>query len=229
LQDLVSVQAYNSGIGGYNWSGTGGSPPANLHGVCVPSSLFFDDVYGSVGTVDINVVLRDTSNTIISSFTVILSSGGSSGNSYDGYLILAQDTGYNTFDGIATLINNEITSQGLNTNIVVESQDYWAPYENGGNQLSPRYDKNSFHGLRVNILNPNIAGNILNSVSMDWGSGYSSIMSSISIFGAPNKTLSRPFASATTLTTRSWTGLRNPIARPGSGTYFKGFKIGGQL
>jgi len=230
LQDLVSVQAYNSSIAGYNWSGTGGSPPANLHGVCVPSSYFFDFVYGdSFPDVDINVVLRNTSNTIISSFTVILSSGGSLGNSYDGYLILAQDTGFNTFDGIATLINNEITSQGLNTNIVVESQDYWAPYENGGNELSPRYDKNSFHGLRVNILEPNIGGNILNSVSMEWGSGYNSIMSSIAILGNDYKTLSRPFASATTSTTRSWTGLRNPIVRPGTGTYFKGFKIGGQL
>ena len=234
LYDLASVSAYNSNISGYNWSGTGGSPPAYLHGVCVPSSFFFSDVYGSSGNVDINVVLRSTSDTIISSFTVILSGGGSSGNSYDGYLILAQDTGYNTFDGIATLINNEITSQGLNTNIVVESQDYWAPYENGGNQSSPRYNKNSFHGLRVNILNPNIGGNILNSVSMAWGSGYSSIMSSLSFLREDFKILSLPFSSGQadsnrTTSPRSWTGLRNSIARPRTGTYFKGFKIGGQL
>ena len=231
--DLASVVAYDSNVGGYNWSGTGGTAPASMHGVCVPSSSFFSNYYGYDGVVDLDVTITDDYDSIISSFTVVLSDSGNAGNSYDGNLILAQNTSYNTVDGIATLLNNEISTQGISSNLAVNSEPWMAPYENGGNQTNKKYDNNIFYGIRVGVTDPYIGSDMIHNIYIGWGSGYLSTMEYLVSNGVPTSEvsiLSRAFSQdITQKRPKSWTGLRYPISRPGTGTYFKGFKIGGEL
>lgn len=230
--DLASVLAFDANVSGYNWSGTGGTPPTSMHGVCVPSSYFFDNFYSYAGIVDVDIYLADENDEIIDSFNVVLSQSGDTGNSYDGNLIVSQNTAYHTNTGIADLINTAIASNGYSPNLILEAQSYHAPYENGGNQTNQKYDSNLFYGLKVGVIDPDAGGNIIHGVYINWGSGYLSILDYLSgiIPSSDLDALSRPFAGAgDTKRPKSWTGLTNPITRPRTGTYFKGFKIGGQL
>lgn len=232
IADLASVLAFDGNVSGYNWSGTGGTPPATMHGVCVPSSYFFDNFYSYAGIVDVDIVISTEDGSVIDSFNVVLSQSGDAGNSYDGNLILSQDTAYNTNNGIASIINSGIALQGYSSNIFLDSQPYYSPYENGGNQTNPKYDKNLFHGLKVCVIDPDLGGDFIHNVYISWGSGYLAILDYLNgiIPSSDLTALSRPFAGDIGIKRpKSWTGLTNPITRPRTGTYFKGFKIGGQL
>lgn len=122
-------------------------------GVCLPSSAY------AVGNPEVHIFLNieyslaGDINTINSSWThqidVPISMGGSVGNSPNGELVMAQDTAYGTMTGIATLINNELTTSGYSGYISASaSPSYaWARGKNGS-----EYNPNEFQGLNISIL-----------------------------------------------------------------------------
>ena len=234
--DLASVVAYNLGIEGYNFGGTSGVPPANFHGVSILSSYGTDNLYGWAGTIDIDIDLYNSNGDLIDSDTVIFSSGGDSGNSYDGMLILSQDTTYNGIYGIKSIMNSRFAVTGWDSCLIVEEAEYFSPYQNGGNSMAKRYDSNNFHGLRISIKEPYLYSDYIHSVDINWGAGYASFLSSVngqiptSHYNALASRFSSPLSSKSSK--QSWTGLPNPIYPPRAESYsdyFKGWKYGGSL
>lgn len=236
-RNLVSVVAYNLGMQGYNWGGTGGAPPANFHGVSVLSSFGADVLYSSAGIIDISIELYDWEGTVLDSDVIILSEGGDPGNSYDGKMILAQDTPYNTGYGIKSIINSRFAVTGWDDYLIVEEAEWFAPYQNGGSTTGTRYDSNSFHGLRVSVKEPLFYGtDYIHSVYIVWGPGYSAFLSSINGTIPVNDyaVLASSFGSVSNakVSKQSWTGIPNPIYQPNASNYqdyFKGWRYGGAL
>jgi hypothetical protein len=237
VRNLVSVVAYGLGMQGYNWGGTGGTPPSNFHGVSILSSQGGDDLYGSSATMDIAIELYDFEGTVLDSGVIVLSDGGDPGNSYDGRMILAQDTPYNTGLGIKSLMNNHFAFNGWDDYLVVEEAEWFAPYQNGGSTTGPRYNSNEFHGLRLSIKEPLFYGtDYIQSIIINWGPGYSTFLASVSGTIPINQynVLASPFASTTTSKTskQSWTGIPYFIYPPNSSNYqdyYKGWQYGGSL
>ena len=237
IRNLASVVAYNLGMAGYNWGGTAGSPPANFHGVSILSSFGADDLYGSASAIDIVVVLYTSDGEVIDGDTITLSDGGDSGNSYDGRMILAQDTPYNTGYGIKSLMNNRFAVTGWDDYLIVEEAEYFAPYQNGGSTTGTRYDSNKFHGIRVSVKDPYFFGTgYIHSVYIGWGAGYSAFLAGVNGTIPANQysVLASPFSSVNTSKTskQSWTGMPGLIYQPNNSNYqdyFKGWEYGGAL
>ena len=234
--NLASVSAYGLGMAGYNWGGTGGTPPANFHGVSILSSRGGDDLYGSAGAMDIDITLYNSDSEVLDSDVIILSDGGDDGNSYDGRMILAQDTPYNSGYGIKSLINNHLAATGWNKFLVVDEAEWFAPYQNGGSTTGTRYSSNKFHGLRVSIKEPLFYGDYIQYVSINWGPGYAAFLASVigTIPTNQYSVLASPFSSALSskTTKQSWTGIPSLIFPPNGYSYldyFKGWKYGGAL
>ena len=237
IRNLVSVVAYDLGMQSYSWGGTSGAPPADFHGVSILSSYGCDDLYGSAATVDIVIDLYDAGGIVIDNDTIVLSDGSDLGNSFDGRMILAQDTSYNTSYGIKKLINAHFQSTGWDDYLVVATAEWFAPYQNGGSTTGKRYDSNNFHGLRVSIKEPLFNGtDYIHSVYIGWGPGYSAFLASIdgTIPTNHHAVLASPFGSTSNskLSKQSWTGIPSPIYQPNGlnyGEYVKGWLYGGSL
>jgi hypothetical protein len=136
--------AYFVGLDGINPSGF------NPGGACLPSSQF-------VGIDSIEIYLRLRFSNVGSIATidpimdvtvpVIISSGGSPGNSQDGNLVLMQDTLFGTGLGVATLINDALTTAGYDSNVVASaSPDYSWESDSGSYSIS------DFNGLKIAII-----------------------------------------------------------------------------
>ena len=119
-------------------------------GACLPSSqftglpsveLYLTIKFSNSGSID----MIDPGQDII--VPVIISSGGSPGNSPDGNLVVMQDTTSGLGSGVATLINDALISAGYDSNIVASaSPDYAWAYDWG------TYDVNAFNGLKISII-----------------------------------------------------------------------------
>jgi hypothetical protein len=247
---MLPVANLASGIGylgnyiGYLWDGgyaaaDGFSSPAkSYHGVCVPSSSMLNDLYRYSGVgVDLRILLKDSSGSTITDFTFTISNENNPGNSPDGYLITALDSLYNNRSGLASLINDSISSEpgGLSNNIIFENVSTLSPYYDGGGDGIYTQGSRYFGGLKMSIKNPKTSSTYLNkyihSMEIMWGEEMNAFINNIR--GKDQFPLSS-FASdvkSTGADMASWTGLPSTITIPASSyaNYFRGWKIGGSL
>lgn len=242
--NLATGYGYLNGSGGYAWDGgwateDGADPIAWYHGVGVPSGFLFDDLYGyGDQIVDIRLILRDYEGTVIDDFQFVLSSASISlpGNSPDGYLILAGESGFGTIHGLAYLINAGIATHGggLSNNIIFEENGYFSPYRS----IPSGIYNNSyfFSALRMSIKDPRTSSTYSNryihSLEIMWGDEMSNWITYASENGIDFPCW--PLASdvnAIQSDMTSWTGLPSKITVPASSysSYFRGWKIGGAL
>jgi hypothetical protein len=238
--DLASVTLYGLGANGYSWSGTGGTPPASMHGVSTLSSYGANLFYGGNPTIDLEISLYDEIGDLIDSAICVLSSPGATGNTYDTRMMVAQDTSYGSLRGISHYINKSLNSDflhSLSDYVKSEAIEYYAPYYNGGNQTSPRYDHSNFHGIRISIIDPYVPGydKYISAIAISWGPSYYSWIDNY-VYGhattAVYNALRTPFALAGGKNPKSWTGMPSYITLA-NGTdhndYFKGWKLGGSI
>ena len=144
ISGLAVPAAYGAGLDG----ATGMS--GGKGGACLPSSQFI-----SSSSIELYLTIKfsntGTINTIDAGqdvvISVVISSGGSTGNSPDGNLVVMQDTTTGSMDGVATIINNAITSAGYSSNIVASASSDYAWASNLGT-----YDPNAFNGLKISII-----------------------------------------------------------------------------
>lgn len=242
--DLASGIGYKNGYAGYAWDGGWWAdeeyeyPQLYYHGVCIPSGLLFKEMYElpSDVYVDIRIILRDSSGSVISDFQFVLSSWGEPGNSPDGYLICAKDTSFGNKSGIASLINLGISAEpgGLSNNILFEDNDDIRPYFDGG--AEDLYSNKTFGGLKMSIKNPLTSGTYgnkyIHSLEIMWGDKMSSFIDYVigDGFNFPGVTFASDVKKDGS-DMESWTGLPSKITVPASSqsTYFRGWKIGGSL
>jgi hypothetical protein len=131
-------------------------------GACLPSSQFI-----GLPSIELYLTIKFSVNGSIDGIDpgmdvfvpVMISSGGSPGNSPDGKLVVMQDTGGGP--GVATLINDALTSAGYNYNIVASaSPDYAWAYDLG------TYDPNAFNGLKISIIDRGSSGPFIAAVDL---------------------------------------------------------------
>ena len=242
--DLASGIGYKNNDAGYAWDGGWWAddgyvdPQAYYHGVCIPTGSLLEEKYGppSDVDVDIRIILRDSTGSVITDFEFIVSTWGNSGNSPDTYLICAVDTGFGTGYGIASLINTAIAAQpgGLSDNIIFEVNYSLRPYYDGG--AESLYINSSFGALKMSIKDPltsaTYGNKYIHSLEIMWGSQMYDFINDAIIDGLDFPTV--PFASDVNQTgsgMASWTGLPSKITVPASSQseYFRGWKIGGSL
>jgi hypothetical protein len=144
ISGLAVPAAYGAGLDG----ATGMS--GGKGGACLPSSqftssssieLYLTIKFSNTGTIN---TIDPGQDVVIS---VVISSGGSTGNSPDGNLVVMQDTTTGSMNGVATIINNAITSAGYASNIVASASSDYAWASNLGT-----YDPNAFNGLKISII-----------------------------------------------------------------------------
>lgn len=240
--NLATGYGYFNGSGGYAWDGgwaveDGADPIAWYHGVGLPSGFLFDDLYGyGDQIVDIRLILRDYEGTTIDDFTFVISGVTYPGNSPDGYLILAGESGFGDTHGLAYLFNAGIASRGggLSNNIIFEDNGYFAPYRSIPNGI---YNNSSFFSaLRMSIKDPRTStaygNNYIHSLEIMWGEQMSNFLDYVNENAIDFPAF--PLASdinAIGSDMTSWTGLPSKITVPASSysSYFRGWKIGGAL
>jgi hypothetical protein len=242
--DLASGIGYKNNDAGYAWDGGWWAddgyvdPQAYYHGVCIPTGSLLEEKYGppSDVDVDIRIILRDSTGSVITDFEFIVSTWGNSGNSPDTYLICAVDTGFGTGYGIASLINTAIAAQpgGLSDNIIFEVNYSLRPYYDGG--AESLYINSSFGALKMSIKDPltsaTYGNKYIHSLEIGWGSQMYDFINDAILDELDFPAV--PFASDVNQTgsgMASWTGLPSKITVPASSqsTYFRGWKIGGSL
>ena len=242
--DLASGIGYKNNDAGYAWDGGWWAddgyvdPQAYYHGVCIPTGSLLEEKYGppSDVDVDIRIILRDSTGSVITDFEFIVSTWGNSGNSPDTYLICAVDTGFGTGYGIASLINTAIAAQpgGLSDNIIFEVNYSLRPYYDGG--AESLYINSSFGALKMSIKDPltsaTYGNKYIHSLEIMWGSQMYDFINDAILDELDFPAV--PFASDVNQTgsgMASWTGLPSKITVPASSQseYFRGWKIGGSL
>ena len=145
-QSSKSSELYPAALPAAYLMGLDGIGGFNPGGPCLPSATFI----GS-GTIEIYLTLKFSPTGSIDQIdpgldvviNVLISSGP--GNSPDTNLVVAQDTGGGS--GIATLINDAITTAGYSSYVVASaSPDYAWNYD------SMTYDTSLFNGLKIAII-----------------------------------------------------------------------------
>ncbi len=144
----VKPVAFNLSLDGGSNIGPGGAclPSGLLTGTDVMIILTIE--FGSGGISAINPAW----DVVI---PVMISPGGSPGHSTNGELVYVEDYGSPgpLYDGIATLINNELTANGYDGNIIAEASPAYAWMGNVG-----FYDANTFQGLKISIIDDGPTG-----------------------------------------------------------------------
>lgn len=134
--------AYVAGLDGNGGAGTG------LGGACLPSALLSPSLFP---VIEIYLTLKFSPSGSIDqidpgldvTISVLISSG--IGNTFDGLLVVAQDTVGGP--GIATLINDALTTAGYSSYVVASaSPDYAWNYDLG------TYNTSDFNGLKIAII-----------------------------------------------------------------------------
>jgi hypothetical protein len=242
--DLASGIGYKENYTGYAWDGGWWeydgyvNPQKYYHGVCIPTGALLEEKYDlpSAVDVDIRITLRDSSESEIADFEFKASPWGNMGNSPDKYLICAADTSFGSESGIAKLINSEIAAQpgGLSDNIIFEVNYNLCPYADGGAELL--YANEMFGALKMSIKDPltsaTYGNKYIHSLEIGWGSQMSDFINGAIIDHLDFPAV--PFASDVKQNgadMASWTGLPSKITVPASSesTYFRGWRIGGEL
>ena len=127
------------------------SPPGmGPGGACLPSSQFTGlpsiEIYLTIKFSNSGSIIDiDPGQDVV--VPVIISSGGSPGNTPDGNLVAMQDTLFGLGTGVATLINAALTSAGYDFNIVASASPDYSWESNSG-----AYDISSFNGLKIAII-----------------------------------------------------------------------------
>jgi len=138
----VKPVAFNLNLDGGSNIGPGGAclPSGQLAGADVLIILTIEFGGGSMSSIN------PSWNVDI---PVMISPGGSPGHSTNGELVYVEDYGSPgpLYDGIATLINNELIAQGYDGNIIAEASPAYAWMGNSG-----LYDSNTFQGLKISII-----------------------------------------------------------------------------
>jgi hypothetical protein len=218
---------YNSTYLSIDWAGgytlTSGFRP----GLALPSSrLFFAKFSGAVVTVDVdvNVYREGSGSSLIGTYNVVISSGGSSGagNTPDNLLITAQDSSYGSMNGLARILGIATASTSFANNIIFEASRYYCPRET-------ITDNDIFQGIAVHIKDPlhSSTGRYIGRVEISWGNAYLSGLSGLGLSAGP---LAYPFTSDTGI---SFTGIRGSVGYPypdmTRNSYTKGWEIGGAI
>ena len=140
LSPLASPVAYLVGLDGLSVGLNPGGPclpSATFVGVGANVEIYLTLKYSNTGSID---QIDPTLDVVIS---VLISSGP--GNSPDTNLVVVQDTGGGS--GIATIINDAITTAGYSSYVVAyASPDYSWNYDSGS------YSTSDFNGLKIAII-----------------------------------------------------------------------------
>jgi hypothetical protein len=128
---VANTEMFISSYLGIDWAGGYTLTPGFAAGIALPSSRFFFVKFsGAIITVDVNVnVYAETTDILIGTYNVILSSGGSSGsgNTPDDLLITSQDSSFGSLQGFTRILNVATTSSTFSDNILFEDSRYYCP------------------------------------------------------------------------------------------------------
>ena len=243
--DLASYEAsYLGDAGGYSFAGGYGAG-GTAHGPCVPSSKFFEDKFGASDvTVDVTIQIGTEASTIYQ-FNVTLSDNTDIGNTPDGYLISAQDTGYGTHGGLVYKLNSALNSIGspskLSDFIGFDAAKYFAAYENGGASINAakQYDSLNFPGIRLYVKDPAVHhtsipaldGRNISGVRVFWGPGWNANVVGNGYFTEDRELTSSSGPQGDRGYWNSWLGFNRsfglPFTMPTKANYLRGWRIGG--
>ena len=247
LVRLAPLEAsLNGNGGGYKFDG-GYSAGGTAHGPCVPSSKFFDDIYGASDvTVDVTIQIGTEAGTIYQ-FNVTLSDSSDAGNTPDGYLITAQNTSYGTYVGLVYKLNSALNSIGspnkLSDFIGFDQAKYFAAYENGGATINAakQYDSLNFPGIRLYIKDPSVYNtgisaldmNNIKSIRVFWGPGWNADVAGQGYFTRDRNLASTSGPIGSNSAWNSWLGFNAvfglPFTMPIKASYLRGWRIGGAV
>lgn len=205
----------------YAWDGGYSVSPEVLEpGVFAPSSKFFDDYFGTTGEVEValSFSVYSTGGELIDSLKIALSNLGNEGNSPDGYLITAQDSGYFGGRGIASAIQLELDSSDFADNILIESGLEFIPLQSTASK--------DFYGIRVSIVDPYVVNFDTNIgyIEISWFPAYTELANTL---GASSLTGS---FSSSTIGVNSFSGLPQYIGNFNSPQSTKrGWSLGGEI
>jgi hypothetical protein len=222
---VANTEMYLSSYYSIDWTGGYTITLGTRPGVAIPSSRLFFTKFGVVINVNVNVnVYREGSDNLIGSYNVVISSGGGGGigNSPDTLLITANDAGYGSGSGLASIFNSTTSSTTFANNILFEASRFYCPFENVT-------DTPIFQGIAVHITDPlhSATGLYIGRVEIVWDASYLSDVNGLGLTSGP---LTYPFASDTG---SSFTGMRLKVGYPNNAVnhtnYKKGWEIGGSI
>jgi hypothetical protein len=222
---VANSELYSSSYYAIDWTGGYSITPGTRPGVAVPSSRLLFTKFGVVINVNAFVsVYREGSDSLIDSYNVVISSGGAGGigNTPDGFLITANDAGYGSGSGLASIFNSATSSTTFANNILFEASRFYCPFEHVT-------DSPTFPGLAVHITDPlhSSSGLHIGRVEISWGDTYISAIGGLGLTPGP---LTYPFTSDIG---SSFTGMRSKVGYRNNAVnhtnYKKGWEIGGSI
>lgn len=155
--DLFLNNVSYASVSSKSWENSQSALPSKVNGVdgglnsrgpCYPASI-------AMGGIDVAITLRFyggptrswSGSSLLGSLVINVSTSNARGNSPDGTILLAQDTGYYTQKGLAFKLNSAFSSANLTPYMSAVASKYLATYE-----LMPEVDRDEFNGLQVSII-----------------------------------------------------------------------------